>query len=135
MHELQQGAPFRGAPDRRRYHNRDERPAVSPSNTTASVSPPPTSRPSSATCEPLHGHNYDLIVEVEGRPPDDSWVWDFGALKAQTRALTEELDHKFLLQRESRVLTIVERQDAWDVSFEETRYVFPKCGRGGATHR
>lgn len=77
-------------------------------------------------CEPLHGHNYDVIVEVEGSLTDDSWVWDFGALKAQTRALTEELDHKFLLQLDSRVLKIIERPDAWEVSFEEKRYVFPR---------
>lgn len=77
-------------------------------------------------CEPLHGHNYELIVEVEGDLTEDSWVWDFGDLKRRTKALADELDHKFLLQRESRVLAITEHADSWEVAFESRRYVFPK---------
>ncbi len=77
-------------------------------------------------CEPLHGHNYDVMVDVEGDLTDDSWVWDFSDLKKLTKAIADELDHKFLLQRDSRVLDIVERPDAWEISYEERRYVFPK---------
>lgn len=77
-------------------------------------------------CEPLHGHNYELIVEVEGDLTEDSWVWDFGDLKRRTKALADELDHKFLLQRESRVLSITEHTDSWEVAFEGRRYVFPR---------
>jgi 6-pyruvoyltetrahydropterin/6-carboxytetrahydropterin synthase len=55
------------------------------------------------TCEPLHGHNYDIFLEIEG-----------------------ELDHKFLLQRESRHLRITELDDGWEVGFEERVYRFPK---------
>ncbi len=78
-------------------------------------------------CEPLHGHNYILRVEVEGDLTEDSWVWDFGDLKARSRALCEELDHKFLLQRHSRLLRIEERPGEWEVAFgENARYVFPR---------
>ena len=76
-------------------------------------------------CEPLHGHNYDVLVEVEGELTEDSWVWDFGDLKRATKAIVDELDHKFLLQRESRVLDIEEQEGAWIVSFGQRRYVFP----------
>jgi 6-pyruvoyltetrahydropterin/6-carboxytetrahydropterin synthase len=75
--------------------------------------------------EPLHGHNYDLIVEVEGDLTDDGWVWDFGALKRMARAIAEELDHKFLLQRQSRLISIEELEGAWRVSFRDRSYVFP----------
>jgi 6-pyruvoyltetrahydropterin/6-carboxytetrahydropterin synthase len=78
------------------------------------------------SCEPLHGHNYDVIVEIEGLLSEDSWVWDFGDLKRQTKALADELDHKFLLQRDSRVLAITEQPESWHVAFGERRYVFPK---------
>ncbi|OAI43770.1 hypothetical protein AYO38_02545 [bacterium SCGC AG-212-C10] len=78
------------------------------------------------TCEPLHGHNYDIIVELEGELTDDSWVWDFGDLKRTVKAIADELDHKFLLQRDSRMLEIEERPFAWAVRFEEREYVFPK---------
>lgn len=77
-------------------------------------------------CEPLHGHNYDVSVDVEGDLTEDSWVWDFGDLKRLTKAIADELDHKFLLQRESRVLTIVEGADDWEISYGGRRYVFPR---------
>ena len=77
-------------------------------------------------CEPLHGHNYEIIVELEGDLTEDSWVWDFGALKRATSAIANELDHHFILQRESRHLDIVELPDAWQVSFGSRTYVFPR---------
>src|SRR3972149_195736 len=33
-------------------------------------------------CEPLHGHNYDVLIELEGDLTPDSWVFDFVQLKA-----------------------------------------------------
>ena len=77
-------------------------------------------------CEPLHGHNYDVLVEVEGELTEDSWVVDFSALKSMTRDLCRELDHKFLLQRESKVLRIDEGKSNWKVRFQERGWVFPK---------
>lgn len=77
-------------------------------------------------CEPLHGHNYDVFVDVEGDLTDDSWVWDFGDLKRTTKAIIDELDHKFLLQRESRVLEIAEQEGAWEIRYRDRCYVFPR---------
>jgi 6-pyruvoyltetrahydropterin/6-carboxytetrahydropterin synthase len=77
-------------------------------------------------CEPLHGHNYEVIVEVEGDLTEDSWVIDFAKLKNLTRALCEELDHKFILQRDSKVLEIEEDEARWMVRFGERGWVFPK---------
>ena len=79
------------------------------------------------TCEPLHGHNYDVIVEVEGELTDDGWVIDFGVLKSLARTLCQELDHKFLLQRDSKVLQIDEGKSNWKVRFQERGWVFPKA--------
>ncbi len=77
------------------------------------------------TCEPLHGHNYDVIVEVEGDLTGDSWVWDFGDLKRRAKAVADQLDHRFLLQRDSHVLTSAEHDGAWEIRFENRRYLFP----------
>ncbi len=77
-------------------------------------------------CEPLHGHNYDLLIELEGALTDDSWVFDFGALKELGRGIRRELDHKFLLQRDSRVLQIEEAGGNWQVRFGDRTWVFPK---------
>ena len=78
-------------------------------------------------CEPLHGHNYDVIVEVEGGLTEDSWVIDFGVLKSLARAICQELDHKFLLQRDSKVLQIDEGVSNWKVRFLERGWVLPKA--------
>ncbi len=77
-------------------------------------------------CEPLHGHNYDVSVEVEGELTEDAWVIDFSALKSMTRALCQELNHKFLLQRDSKVLQIDEGKSNWKIRFRERGWVFPK---------
>src|SRR3990170_6981112 len=78
------------------------------------------------TCESLHGHNYDVSVEVEGELTEDGWVIDFGVLKSMTRGLCQELDHKFLLQRESKALEIDEGMSNWKVRFRERGWVLPK---------
>ena len=78
-------------------------------------------------CEALHGHNYDVLIEVEGELTDDGWVVDFRLLKSMARELCGQLDHKFLLQRDSRVLQIDEGKSNWKVRFQERGWVFPKA--------
>ena len=78
-------------------------------------------------CEPLHGHNYAVGIEVIGTLTDDSWVCDFSTLKSLGKALCDELDHKFLLQRDSRVLEIDEGMSNWKVRFAGRGFVFPKA--------
>ena len=78
-------------------------------------------------CEPLHGHNYAVAIEVAGTLTDDSWVCDFSTLKSLGKALCDELDHKFLLQRDSRVLEIDETATNWKIRFAGRGFVFPKA--------
>jgi len=68
-------------------------------------------------CEPLHGHNYAVTIEVEGELTEDSWVVDFVKLRKMARRICDELDHRFLLQRESSVLEIDEGTSNWRVRF------------------
>jgi 6-pyruvoyltetrahydropterin/6-carboxytetrahydropterin synthase len=77
--------------------------------------------------EPLHGHNYAVTIEVAGTLTEDSWVIDFGALKSAGRAICDELDHKFLLQRESPLLEVDEGVSNWKVRLGERGFVFPKA--------
>lgn len=76
--------------------------------------------------EPLHGHNYDVLVDIEGDLTGEAWVWDFGDLKRIVKAIADELDHKFLLQLRSPHLRIEETDDVWEICFRERRYVLPK---------
>ena len=75
--------------------------------------------------EPLHGHNYTVRCRVEGALTSDHWVIDFSMLKRLAREACERLDHRFLLQRDSALLEIEERADAWIVRFGDREYRFP----------
>ncbi len=76
--------------------------------------------------EPLHGHNYLVRCRVEGELTDDRWVIDFSALKGYTRDVCDELDHHFLLQRDSPLLDIEESEATWTIRFGARAYTFPK---------
>ena len=76
--------------------------------------------------EPLHGHNYALLVDVEGELSEDAWVMDFRELKTIGQALCQQLDHRFLLPRDNPSLTISELDDAWQIASGDRRYVIPK---------
>ena len=77
--------------------------------------------------EPIHGHNYDVFVEVTGPLTNESWVIDFSLLKRLTREVCETLDHKFLLQMESRALTITDDDTHYLIQYrDELPYRLPK---------
>lgn len=89
-------------------------------------------------CEPLHGHNYGVRVEVEGPLTADSYVLDFLVLKDITRRLAKAWDHRFLLPLRNPHLQLDEQQDYWELAFVgpeaaeflattgPIRYVLPK---------
>ena len=77
-------------------------------------------------CEPLHGHNYALSVEIEGDLTADSWVLDFSEAKALVRDICGQLDHKFLLPLENAALAIVSSDAELEISFGDRRYVIPR---------
>lgn len=48
-------------------------------------------------CEALHGHNWKVEVFLMGEKLDEAGLLlDFGVVKAQTREMLEEIDHKYL---------------------------------------
>ena len=78
-------------------------------------------------CERLHGHNYGVLVEVEGELNEDKLVFDFTVLKQLTREICRRLNHRFLLPVHNPHLQLSESSDAWEVRFQEKRYVFPRA--------
>ncbi len=78
-------------------------------------------------CEPLHGHNYALTVEIEGDLTADSWILDFSDAKSLVREICGELDHKFLLPLESAVLEIAASDSEFELRFGDRRYVIPRA--------
>lgn len=76
-------------------------------------------------CEPLHGHNYALTVELEGDLTPDSWVMDFGEAKEMLRRLCRGLDHKFILPAENLALSVTEAAGEYEIRFGDRRYTIP----------
>jgi 6-pyruvoyltetrahydropterin/6-carboxytetrahydropterin synthase len=77
-------------------------------------------------CERLHGHNYRAAVEVEGPLAADYYVFDFVALKARTRAITDELDHHMLLATRNPVIVLEEAGAGIRVRYKDREWLFPR---------
>ncbi len=78
-------------------------------------------------CEPLHGHDYHVAVEVEGPLDDVQCVVDFCLLEKQTIEILSRLDHRTLLPAESPEITVVADSDVVQVSHADRRWQFPRA--------
>jgi 6-pyruvoyltetrahydropterin/6-carboxytetrahydropterin synthase len=77
-------------------------------------------------CERLHGHNYRAAVEVEGPLTGDFYVFDFVALKARTKEITDALDHHMLLATRNPVIHLDESGASVRVRYKDREWVFPR---------
>jgi len=77
--------------------------------------------------ERLHGHNYRVFLEVEGRLSEHGLVIDFTVIKPLVRKLLDSLDERFLLPGEHPWLRIEEDGDSLVVRHADRRYVVPRA--------
>ncbi|MCB1057013.1 MAG: 6-carboxytetrahydropterin synthase, partial [Acidobacteria bacterium] len=76
--------------------------------------------------ELLHGHNYQVAVELEGEALDSyGLLCDFVRVKSAIRRVCEELDTRTLVPAESSELELGEEGDGVVVVYRDRRYVFP----------
>ncbi len=78
-------------------------------------------------CERLHGHNYGVLVEIEGELGKDKLVFDFTVLKRLTREICRRLNHHFLLPLHNPHLQLTREENAWEIRFQDKRYIFPRA--------
>lgn len=78
------------------------------------------------TREELHGHNYQVTVEVTGPLSDGDVVLNFIPFKPIVRRCCDELDHRLLLPRDSKWLRIITSEREVEVWHGEDRFVAPK---------
>lgn len=78
-------------------------------------------------CERLHGHNWRLDVTVAGMLDENSYVFDFIALRDACQHIVSGLDHKVLLPLNHPAISVETITDGREViaRFEERRWVFP----------
>lgn len=78
-------------------------------------------------CERVHGHNYRVAVEVVGDLDINGYVFDFLALRDQTRAIVDELDHRMLLPSRSQLIRVEEDPPGnLKAIYKERFWSFPK---------
>lgn len=77
--------------------------------------------------ERLHGHNYQLRVDIAVSQTDPAlgMAFDFNAVKPLIRALCDELDERILLPTKSPYLTLKQSTEQVEVTFGKKHYVFP----------
>src|SRR5271156_104058 len=56
--------------------------------------------------EPLHGHNYQVGVYVEGSLANTGYVIDFGLIKKLTKEIVDRLDERTIVPADSDCLKI-----------------------------
>jgi 6-pyruvoyltetrahydropterin/6-carboxytetrahydropterin synthase len=76
-------------------------------------------------CEPLHGHNYQAAVAVEGPLDENFYVLDFTRLKRALRAVVDRLDHRMLLPTKNALIQVTQSGDEVRATYRDKRYVFP----------
>lgn len=75
--------------------------------------------------EPLHGHNYQVGVRVEGRLAETGYVLDFGLIKKVTKEIADRLDERTIIPANSDCLTIEYAGNELRVAYGQDRFSFP----------
>ena len=81
-------------------------------------------------CEPVHGHNWTVGVDVEGVPDRHGMVIDFIQLRDLLTAIAAQLDHRMLLPLHNPHLQVVTAageagHPEVTIWFGKRRWVFP----------
>ncbi len=76
-------------------------------------------------CEPLHGHNYRVAVEVEGPLDENHYVLDFIAVRDAVLRITQGLDHRVLLPTLHPQIRVTSDPREVTATFADRRWVFP----------
>jgi 6-pyruvoyltetrahydropterin/6-carboxytetrahydropterin synthase len=78
-------------------------------------------------CEPLHGHNYRVAVELKGPLDELDCVIDFAGLLQIMKSILAELDHVVLLPTRHSAILVSAGEDEVEVRFGPRRWVFPRA--------
>jgi len=76
-------------------------------------------------CGRLHGHDYAISVRLEGEPAENGMVMDFGILKDMVREIVKGLDHKFLVAKGHKNVSI--KGDTVSIKSGKSVYQIPLC--------
>ena len=76
--------------------------------------------------EPLHGHNYQVGVRVEGKLASNGYVIDFGLIKKITREIVDRIDEHTIVPANSDCLRIDRPEPGRvRVRYDSDEFIFP----------
>ena len=78
------------------------------------------------TAERLHGHNYSVVVELEGETTTTGLLIDFGEIKEALSLLCRELDERTLIPDRNTELRIDRSEGGVEVRYQDRFYRFPE---------
>jgi 6-pyruvoyltetrahydropterin/6-carboxytetrahydropterin synthase len=76
--------------------------------------------------EPLHGHNYQVSVAVEGELDRAGVVLDFITFKPLIKQVCDALDHRTLIQSNSSAIQVRQRAKEIAIIHKKQRLVLPR---------
>ena len=76
--------------------------------------------------EPLHGHNYQVSVELEGELDQAGVVLDFITFKPVVKKICDDLDHRTLIQTKSPIITVHQRPQEIEIVYKKQKLVLPR---------
>ncbi|HEY5542962.1 MAG TPA: 6-carboxytetrahydropterin synthase [Candidatus Binatia bacterium] len=76
--------------------------------------------------EPLHGHNYQVSVVLEGDLDRAGVVLDFISFKPLVKRICDSLDHRTLIQTASPAITVRERSQEIEVRHGKQKIILPR---------
>ena len=76
--------------------------------------------------EPLHGHNYQVSVAMEGDLDPAGVVLDFITFKPLVKRICDSLDHRTLIQTESPAIKVRARRQEVEVRYGKQKIILPK---------
>jgi dihydroneopterin triphosphate aldolase (PTPS-III) / 6-pyruvoyltetrahydropterin synthase len=75
--------------------------------------------------EPLHGHNYQVAVRVEGKLAKTGYVLDFGLIKKLTKEIVDRLDEHTIVPANSDCLKFERNNTQLKILYEKDEFVLP----------
>jgi 6-pyruvoyltetrahydropterin/6-carboxytetrahydropterin synthase len=78
------------------------------------------------TREPLHGHNYQVSVAMQGDLDRAGVVLDFITFKPLVKRICDSLDHRTLIQTESPAIKVRARPKEVELRYRKQKIILPK---------
>src|SRR5262249_55536993 len=76
--------------------------------------------------EPLHGHNYQVSVVMEGELDPAGVVLDFITFKPLVKQVCDALDHRTLIQTSSSALRVRQSAQAVEILYKKQKLLLPR---------